>query len=67
MGVNQAALDAAKPSRIPHFAGLTFFYIGAFLGPLVAVLLMAIREYAKDALELTERDLVLGRILVDTE
>jgi len=28
---------------------------------------MGVREYAKDALGLTERDVVLGKLLVDAE
>lgn len=65
--VRRHLLEATSIEQIPYFTALSFLYIGAFLGPLLAVLLMGVREYAKDALELTERDMVLGRILVDSE
>jgi len=60
-------LETTPIEQIPYFTALSCLYIGAFLGPLLAVLLMGVREYAKDALELTERDIVLGRILLDSE
>ena len=60
-------LEVTAASDIPYFTQLTLLYVGAFLAPLLAVLLMGVREYAKDALGLTERDVVLGRLLVDAE
>jgi hypothetical protein len=61
------SLEVTPTSEIPYFVELTLLYIGAFAAPLLAVLLMAIREYAKEALELSERDLVLGRLLAEPE
>jgi hypothetical protein len=63
----QRVLEVTPASEIPYFTELTLLFIGAFLAPLLAVLLMGVREYAKDALGLTERDVVLGRLLVDAE
>jgi hypothetical protein len=63
----QRLLEVTPTNEIPYFTELTLLYIGAFLAPLLAVLLMGIREYAKDALGLTERDVVLGRLLVEPE
>ena len=60
-------LAVTPTSEIPYFTQLTLLYIGVFLAPLLAVLLMGVREYAKDALGLTERDMVLGRILAEPD
>ena len=45
---------------IPLFGELSVLYIGVFVTALAALTLMALREYAKDAMGLTEEDLVLG-------
>jgi hypothetical protein len=60
-------LDLRSTAEIPYYSDLTLLYLGIFLGPLLATLLMCVREYAKDALGLTERDVVLGRILEEPE
>jgi hypothetical protein len=65
--VSRRLLEFTPTSDIPHFTELSLLYVGAFLAPLLAVLLMGIREYAKEALGLTERDVVLGRLLADPE
>ena len=67
LGIPQRLLEVTPASEIPYFTELTLLYVGAFLAPLLAILLMGVREYAKDALGLTERDVVLGRLLVDAE
>jgi hypothetical protein len=61
------SLEVTPTSEIPYFVELTLLYIGAFVAPLLAVLLMAIREYAKEALGLSERDVVLGRLLAEPQ
>ena len=61
------ALRVATIDDIPNFLELTMLYLGAFLAAMLALILMAIREYAKEALGLSERDIVLGRILLEPE
>lgn len=63
--VATAALPLATPADIPHFVELSLLYIGSFLAPLVALALMGLREYAREALGLTEEDVVLGRVLAE--
>jgi hypothetical protein len=58
-------LESTSWQDIPNFTELTLLFVGIFLSPLLAVLLMSVREYAKEALELTETDVVLGRLLTD--
>lgn len=53
-------LRTASIDSIPLFTELTVLYIGIFASALIAVLLMALKEYAKEAMGLTEQDLVLG-------
>jgi hypothetical protein len=65
--LRRQALEVATMSEIPYFAELTVLYIGSFLALLVALVLMGLREYAKEALGLSERDVVLGRILIEPE
>jgi hypothetical protein len=43
------------------FTELTVLYIGIFSAALLAVLLMALKEHAKEAMGLTEQELVVGR------
>jgi hypothetical protein len=61
------ALEGTPPSDIPQFVELTALFIGTFLASMIALVLMALREYAKDALGLSERDVVLGRRLAEPE
>ena len=65
--VSRRLLEVTPTTDIPYFTELSLLYVGAFLAPLLAVLLMGIREYAKEALGLTEGDMVLGRLLADPE
>ncbi len=65
--VQRQALDAATVNQIPYFAELTAWYVGAFLAALVALAIMGFREYAKEALGLSERDVVLGRVIAEPE
>jgi hypothetical protein len=46
---------------IPLFFELSALYIGAFAIALTALIVMALKEYAKEALGLSERELVLRR------
>jgi len=39
---------------------LNVLFIGIFLSAEIAFILMALKEYAKEAIGLTERDLMLG-------
>jgi len=59
--VRNYVLRTAEIDRIPRLAQLTTFYLGAFLALLVAVTLMALKEYAKEALGLSEHELMFGR------
>lgn len=45
---------------IPLFTRLNILYIGIFLSAEIAFILMALKEYAKEAIGLTEWDLMLG-------
>lgn len=45
---------------IPSFTRLNILYLGIFLSAEIALILMALKEYAKEAMGLTERDLMLG-------
>jgi hypothetical protein len=65
--LRQRALQDAATADIPYFAELTMLYIGSFLAALMAFALMGLREYAKEALGLSERDVVLGGIVVESE
>jgi hypothetical protein len=60
-GLRQRTLEIAGIDEIPYFTELTVLFILAFLSPLVALVLMGLREYAREALGLSERDVVLGR------
>jgi hypothetical protein len=42
------------------FTELTALYIGIFATALMAVIMMALKENAKDAMGLSEQDLILG-------
>jgi hypothetical protein len=46
---------------------LTALYIGAFVALLVAVTLMGLKEYAKEAMGLSEHQLMFGRYLQSDE
>ena len=59
--VRDYVLRTTEIDRIPGLVQLTAFYMGAFLALLVAVTLMALKEYAKEALGLSEHELMFGR------
>lgn len=59
--VRQYVLRASKMESIPGVAELSGLYIGAFVALLVAVTLMALKEYAKEAMGLSEHELMFGR------
>ena len=46
---------------------LTGFYFGVFVSLLVAVTLMALKEYAKEAMGFSEYELMFGRYHPSTE
>lgn len=46
---------------IPQLGELTVLYMGAFIALLIAVSLMALKEYAKEAMGLSEYELMFGR------
>ena len=54
-------LRTAEIDDIPQLAKLTALYVGAFVALLIAVTLMALKEYAKEALGLSEHELMFGR------
>jgi hypothetical protein len=59
--VRDYVLRTSEIDRIPQLAQLTAYYMGAFLALLVAVTLMGLKEYAKEALGLSEYELMFGR------
>jgi hypothetical protein len=61
------ALDVPSTEEIPLFDELTALYIGAFLTAVIALVVMGLREYAREALGLSEQDVVLGRVLAEPE
>lgn len=54
-------LRTAGIDAIPLFTELTVLYIGIFASALLAVILMALKEHAKDAMGLSEQELMVGR------
>jgi hypothetical protein len=46
---------------IPQLGELTVLYMGAFVALLIAVSLMALKEYAKEVMGLSEHELMFGR------
>ena len=54
--LNTAGIDA-----IPMFTELTVLYIGIFAAAMIAVILMALKEHAKEAMGLSEQEMVMGR------
>jgi hypothetical protein len=63
--VREYALRSAGIADIPYFTELTALYLGAFVAALAAVITMSLKEYAKEAMGLTETELVLGRLSTD--
>jgi hypothetical protein len=58
--LRQYVFNTAGVDDIPFFSRLSVLYIGMFLSAEIAFVLMALKEYAKEAMGLTERDLMLG-------
>ena len=56
----EAVLRTAELDDIPMFKELCALYIGSFAAALTAVILMALKESAKEAMGLSEQDLILG-------
>jgi hypothetical protein len=63
--LRQDLLRTAEIDDIPLFGELTVLYIGAFAATLIAIILMALKEYAKTAMGLSERDVVLGPLSIE--
>ncbi len=61
--VRQYVIRASGVESTPRVVELTALYIGAFVALLVAVTLMALKEYAKEAMGLSEHELMFGRYL----
>ncbi len=54
-------LRTSEIDQVPRLLELTALYVGAFVALLIAVMLMALKEYAKEALALSEHELMFGR------
>jgi len=61
--VREYVIRASRLDSTPRVVELTALYIGAFVAMLVAVTLMALKEYAKEAMGLSEHELMFGRYL----
>jgi hypothetical protein len=59
--VRRYVLRTSEIVDIPRLAELTALYLGAFVALLIAITLMALKEYAKEALGLSEHELMFGR------
>jgi hypothetical protein len=59
--VRTYVLRTSEIDNIPRLMELTALYSGAFVALLIAVTLMALKEYAKEALGLSEHELMFGR------
>ena len=59
--VRKHVLLTTEIDEIPQLARLTALFVGAFVALLIAVSLMALKEYAKEALGLSEHELMFGR------
>ena len=60
VALRQEVLQSAGIDSIPLFTELTAWYIGIFVTALTAVVLMALKENAKEAMDLSEQDIILG-------
>jgi hypothetical protein len=61
VALRRALLQTATIDTIPLFTELTIWYIGIFATALTAVVLMALKENAKQAMGLSEQDIILGQ------
>lgn len=59
--VRKYLLRTTRIDEIPQLVELTVLYVGAFLALLIAVTLMALKEYAREALGLSEHELMFAR------
>ncbi len=57
----QVILRNTANEEVPLFTQLTAFYVGMFAASVLALTILALKEYAKGELGLTERELILGR------
>jgi hypothetical protein len=60
VALRRQVLQGAGIDSIPLFTELTALYIGIFATALMAMILMALKENAKEAMGLSEQDLILG-------
>ena len=65
--LRQHVLDTTGIDEVPLFGELTMLYIGVFVSALAALIVMGLKEYAMEAMGVTEEDLVLGRESGDEE
>ena len=56
------AVQTAMLEDIPYFAELTALYIGSFACALAAVLLVILKEHSRNALRLSEEEILEGRL-----
>jgi hypothetical protein len=61
VGGPEAMLRTAGIESIPMFTELTALYIGIFAAAMTALTLMAIKEYGKEAMGLSDQDLMFGQ------
>lgn len=61
IAVRDYVLRTTPVDDIPGLPELTAYYVGAFIALLIAVTLMGLKEYAKEALGLSEHELMFGR------
>jgi hypothetical protein len=59
--VREYVLRTSKMQDVPEVIELTGLYFGVFVSLLAAVTLMALKEYAKEAMGLSEYELMFGR------
>ena len=61
VAVRRYVIRATVIDDIPQLVELTVLYMGAFVALLIALTLMALKEYAKEAMGLSEHELMFGR------
>jgi len=61
------ALGRTTIGNIPLFAELSALYIGIFASAMLALVLMGLKEYAKEAIGLTEQELVYSALSSEAE
>ena len=58
----QVVLRNTGNDEVPMFTQLTALYVGMFAAAVLALTILALKEYAKAELGLTERELILGHV-----